>query len=83
MGVEDLGQVWLLLCNELLQLCDLADFLECEDLVLLVAIDCQTSGIVAAIFESRKAIDQGIENELPILLHQIVDVTENATVVTS
>ena len=37
--VEDLGEIWLLLLNELLQLCDLADLLERKDLVLLVAIN--------------------------------------------
>ena len=40
MGVEDLGEVWLGLCNQLLELCDLSNLLESVDLVLLVAIDC-------------------------------------------
>jgi hypothetical protein len=78
--VEDLGEVWLLIRNKLLQLDDFADLLECKDLVLLVSINSQTCGIIATVFESRKSIDEGIENELSILLHQIVDVSENATV---
>jgi hypothetical protein len=79
--VEDLGEIWLLVLNELLQLCDLADLLECKDLILLVAINSKTSGVVAAVFESGKAIDESIENELPVLLHQVVDVSENTTVI--
>ena len=50
--VEDLCEVGLLLLDELLQLGDLADFLEGEDLVLLVAIDGDTGGVVAAVFET-------------------------------
>lgn len=42
-GIEDLCEVWLLLLDELLELCDLANFLECENLVSLVSVDCQTS----------------------------------------
>ena len=40
--VEDLGEVWLLLLDESLELGDLADLLECEYLFLLVAVDCET-----------------------------------------
>ena len=79
-GVKDLGKIRLLFLNELLQLYNLADLLECKNLILLVAINSQTSGIVATVFESRKAIDESIKNELPILLHQVVDVSENTTV---
>lgn len=41
--VKDLGEVWLLLCNELLQLGHLAHLFECENLILLVTVDRQTS----------------------------------------
>ena len=78
--VEDLGEIWLLILDELLQFCNLADLLECKDLVLLVAINRQTCGIIATVFESRETIDEGIENELPVLLDQVVDVSENTTV---
>lgn len=42
-SVKDLCEIWLFLCNELLQLGDLADLLECEHFVSLVSVDCQTS----------------------------------------
>jgi hypothetical protein len=40
--VEDLGEVWCLRSDELLQLGDLADLLVGEDLILLVTIDGDT-----------------------------------------
>ncbi len=36
--IEDLGHVWLDLCNELLELGDLANLFESENLIFLVAI---------------------------------------------
>jgi hypothetical protein len=53
--VKDLGHVGLLLLDEGLQLGDLADLFEGEDLVLLVAIDGNTGGVVAAVFETGEA----------------------------
>ena len=50
--VEDLCEIGLLLLDELLQLGDLADLLVGEDLILLVAIDGNTGGVVAAVFET-------------------------------
>ena len=47
--VEDLGQVGLLLLNELLQLGDLANLLECKDLILLVTVDGETGRVVSAV----------------------------------
>ena len=41
-GIEDLSEVWLLCRNKLLELCNLAHLFECENLVSLVAVDCQT-----------------------------------------
>jgi hypothetical protein len=78
--VEDLGHIWLLGRNKLLQLDDLANLLEGKDLVLLVSINSQTCGVIATVFESRQAIDESIENEPSVFLHQIVDVSENAAV---
>ena len=52
MRVEDLGQVWLALVDELLQFGDLAHLLECKDLILLVAVDGEPGGVVAAVFEA-------------------------------
>lgn len=55
--VKDLGEVGLLLSNQLLQLGDLADLLVRKDLVLLVAIDGNTCGVVAAVFETGEACE--------------------------
>ena len=48
--VEDLAKVRLLRGNQLLELCDLADLFEREDLSLLIAVDGQTSGVIASVF---------------------------------
>jgi hypothetical protein len=50
--VKDLGHVGRLGLDELLQLGDLANLLEGKDLVLLVAIDGNTGGVVATVFET-------------------------------
>jgi hypothetical protein len=47
--VEDLVEVEVLLVDELLERGDLADLLDGKDLVLLVAIDGETGGVVAAV----------------------------------
>lgn len=78
-GVEDLLEVDVRLVDELPQLGDLANLLEGLDLVLLVAIDGQTGGIIASVLEARETVDEGVENELAVLLDEVVDVTENAT----
>lgn len=103
--VEDLGEVGLLLLDELLELGDLAYLLVGKDLVLLVAIDGDTCRIVAAVFETgetcrwgkrlrqldcfwmllglggrleTRTVDEGVEDELSVLLHEVVDVAEDA-----
>jgi hypothetical protein len=53
--VEDLGEVWLLLRDELLELDDLADLLEGEDLILLVSIYGETGGVVSTVFETGES----------------------------
>jgi hypothetical protein len=45
---------WVLVLDELLQLCDFPDLLVCEDLTLLVSINYHSSGIITAIFETRE-----------------------------
>ena len=40
--------------NQLLELSDLANFLEGNNLVLLISIDAETSGVVAAVFKARE-----------------------------
>lgn len=52
------ARIWLLLLNQLLQLRDLADLLEGKDLILLVAIDGETGGVVAAVFETSETVDE-------------------------
>lgn len=49
MGVKLECRIWLRLLNELLQLLNLAHLFECVDLILLVAVDCNASGIVATV----------------------------------
>lgn len=78
--VEDLGEVWLLLLDQGLQLGDLADLLEGKDLILLISVYGETRRIVATVLQPGEAIDERVENVLPVLLHQVVDVAKNATV---
>lgn len=47
--VEDLGLVELALLDQLLEGGDLADLLDGEDLVLLVAVNGEARGVVAAV----------------------------------
>ena len=49
-GIEDLVEVEVGLVDELLERDDLADLLDCEHLVLLVTVNSETGGIVAAVF---------------------------------
>ena len=62
--VKDLGHVGLLLLDELLQLGDLANLLEGKDLVLLVAIDGNTGGVVAAVLETGETCSERIRQLL-------------------
>jgi hypothetical protein len=49
--VEDLGHVWLLLLDELLQLDDLSNLLESKDLILLVSIYSQTGTVITSVLQ--------------------------------
>lgn len=53
--LEGLGHVGLGLGNELAELSDLTNFLECLHLVLLVTINRHTGRIVAAVLQSGEA----------------------------
>jgi hypothetical protein len=53
--IKDLCKVWLLLCNELLELDDLAHLLESKYFILLVAIYGEACRIVTAVLESGEA----------------------------
>lgn len=54
-GIKDLCEVWLLLCDELLELDNLANLLEGKHFVFLVAIYGEAGRVVAAVFESGEA----------------------------
>jgi hypothetical protein len=52
--IKHLGEIEVLLIDELLQRSDLADLLDSEDLILLVAVDSQTGRVVAAVLKTCK-----------------------------
>ena len=58
-GMEDECDIesWVLVLDELLQLCDFSDLLVCEYLTLLVTVDYHSSGIISTIFEARETCD--------------------------
>jgi hypothetical protein len=80
MAVKDLGQVDVRGIDELAELGDLANLLEGNDLVLLVAVDAETGRVVTAVFEAGQAIDERVENVLAVAFDQVVDVTQDSTV---
>lgn len=51
MRVKDLGHIWLLLLDELLQLDNLSDLLESKDLILLVSIYGQAGTVISSVFQ--------------------------------
>jgi len=53
MRIKHLGQIWLGLRNELLELGDLADLLESENLILRVTVYAKACRIIASVFETR------------------------------
>jgi hypothetical protein len=54
MRVERLGKINIGIGYQLLQFGNLANFLKCEDLILLVTVDGKPSRIITAIFEPRE-----------------------------
>ena len=52
MRIKDLGHVGLLLVDQSLELGDLANLLEGQDGVLLVAIDSETGRIISTVLEA-------------------------------
>ena len=65
---EGLGGVNGRFCNLLAQPDNLSHFFEEEDISLLIAIDTQTSGVVAAVLLSSKTTAQDFEYFFAILL---------------
>lgn len=55
MTVKDLGKIWLLLFNELLQLGNLPNLLIGKDFILLVTINGKTCGVIATVLQTREA----------------------------
>lgn len=71
--IEDLGKIWLLSCNELLQLDHLANLLECKNFILLVTVYRKTGRVIATVFEAGETVDEGVENVFAVLLDQVID----------
>ena len=67
MRLEGLGHVICALIDEFLQLGHLADFLECADFIFLVAIDGQTSRVVATVFQPGEAWGNNGEQKAKII----------------
>lgn len=55
MGLKNLGHVDTRVVNQFSKFDNLAHLFEREDLISLVAVNCQTSGIVTSVFETRQA----------------------------
>ena len=81
MGIEYLCEVWFLVLDKLLQLCHLANLLKGKDFILLVTIHSETCRVVSSIFQSGKTVDKSVNDGATVLLHQVVNVSEDATVV--
>ncbi len=72
-GIEDFCEIWLLVLDELLQLCNLANLLERKHFILLVTVNGEACGVVSSILESGEAIDKCVDYVPAVLLNQIVD----------
>jgi len=80
-GIKDLCEIWLLILDELPQLRHLANLLEGKHFILLVSVHSETCRVVSSIFKPGKTIDKSVNYVAAVLLHQIIDVSEDATVV--
>ena len=52
MRIEDLCHVHIGFLDEFSEFDNLAHLFECKDLIPLVAVDCETSGVVTSVFET-------------------------------
>lgn len=66
------------LVNVLAESSDLANLLEDKGVLFGVTIDRNTGRVVTSVLETGKAIDEDVNDLLAVLLHQVVDVGENA-----
>jgi hypothetical protein len=80
-GIEDLCEIWFLILDELLQLCHLANLFKSKHFILLVAIHSKTCRVVSSIFQSRETVDKSVNYVAAVFLHQVINVSEDATVV--
>jgi hypothetical protein len=55
MGNKGSIKIRLGILDKLLQLCNLANLLERENFVLIIAIDCYTCGVVTTVFQAAKS----------------------------
>lgn len=77
--LKSLSQVRLAFIDKLLQLCNLSDFFVGSHFFLLVAINGKSGRVITTVLESRKSIEQSVQDEFTISLNEIVDVTEDTT----
>ncbi len=66
------------LINVLAEGGDLADLLEDEGVLLRVAVNGDTGTVVASVLETSETGDEDVDDLLAVLLHQVVDIGENA-----
>ncbi|KAI3475145.1 hypothetical protein L1887_63506 [Cichorium endivia] len=78
LGDGDLVEVDVRLINVLAEGGDLADLLEDEGVLLRVAVNGDTGTVVASVLETSETGDEDVDDLLAVLLHQVVDVGENA-----
>lgn len=67
MGLKGLAHVICAVIDEFLQLGHLANFLECADFILLVAIHGHTSRVVATVLQSGEAWGNNGEQKVKII----------------
>ena len=77
--LKSLGQVRLAFIDKLLQLCNLSDFFVGSHFFLLVAVNGKSGRVITTVLESRKSIEQSVQDEFTVSLNEIVDVTEDTT----
>lgn len=79
MRLKSLGQVRLALINELLQFCNLSNLFVGSHFLLLVAVNGKPGRVITSVLESRKSIEESVQDEFTVSLDEIVDVAEDTT----
>lgn len=78
LGDGDLVKVDGRLIDVLAESGDLADLLENEGVLLGVTVNGNTGRVVTSVFETGETVDKNVNDLLAVLLHQVVDISENA-----